>query len=470
MQRKRDSMQLRFASVTQIQDGMLTRPPEVQQSNSLREQILSLGDAFFAERGRGEKFIPGQTYIPCSGKVLEADDLRHLLDASLDMWLTAGRYAIEFESALAEQFGLRHCRLTVSGSAANLLAFSALTSWKLHERRIVPGSEVITVAAGFPTTVAPIIQNQCIPVFVDVDLATANVDADCLVAAISPKTKAIVLAHTLGNPFNLAAVTAIAKRHNLYLIEDCCDALGASYDGRHVGTFGDLATISFYPAHHITTGEGGAVLTNRKSLAVLVESYRDWGRDCWCAPGDANTCGKRFDWCVRGMPDGYDHKYTYAHIGYNMKATDMQAAVGVSQLPKAGRFIAARRENFAKLTSAFRAHALDEHFILPQATENSDPSWFGFLLTIRDGSPLKRRDVVRYLEDHKVGTRLLFGGNLTRQPAFRNVEYRVVGELTNTDKLMNDAFWIGVWPGIGEAERNYIVATFVEMVRHFVGK
>jgi CDP-4-dehydro-6-deoxyglucose reductase, E1 len=428
---------------------------------------LSLGEAYFAERHAAQAFVPGQTYIPCSGKVLDAEDLRNLLDASLDLWLTTGRYAGAFESALAAKFGLQHGRLTVSGSAANLLAFTALTSWKLHERRIEPGSEVITVAAGFPTTVAPIIQNRCVPVFVDVDLATANVDVDRLAGAIGPKTRAIVLAHTLGNPFNLAAVTAIAKQHNLYVIEDCCDALGATYDGKHVGTFGDLATISFYPAHHITTGEGGAVLTNRKSFATLVESFRDWGRDCWCPPAEANTCGKRFEWRVRGMPEGYDHKYTYAHIGYNMKPTDMQAAIGLSQLQKVDRFIEIRRDNFAKLTAAFRQCSLDEHFILPEATERSSPSWFGFLLTIKDGSPLKRKDVVTHLENKKVGTRLLFGGNLTRQPAFRNVEYRIAGELTNTNKLMEDAFWIGVWPGIGEAERSYIVSTFADMMRQF---
>jgi len=440
---------------------------QAHDTRTLREQILSLGDDFFAEQQRSKRFVPGQTYLPCSGKVLDAADLRHLLDASLDLWLTAGRYAVDFESALAKQFGLQHCRLTVSGSAANLLAFTALTSWKLHQRRIAPGSEVITVAAGFPTTVAPIIQNRCVPVFVDVDLATANVDVERLAGAVGPKTRAIMLAHTLGNPFNLEAVTAIAKQHNLYLIEDCCDALGTTYDGRHVGTFGDLATVSFYPAHQITTGEGGAVLTNRKSTATLVESFRDWGRDCWCPPGEQNTCGKRFEWRVRGMPEGYDHKFTYAHVGYNMKMTDMQAAVGLSQLGKVDSFVARRRENFAKLTQAFRGHGLDEHFILPQATPRGEPSWFGFLLTIRDGSPLKRRDVVEYLEAKKVGTRLLFGGNLTRQPAFREVEYRVVGDLKNTDKLMEDAFWIGVWPGIGEAERDYIVGTFVEMVRDF---
>jgi CDP-6-deoxy-D-xylo-4-hexulose-3-dehydrase len=446
---------------------MATPHKQPRPASALRDRILSLGAEFFAEQESGKAFVPGQTYIPCSGKVLDADDLRNLLDASLDLWLTAGRYAEAFERALAARFSLAHCRLTVSGSAANLLAFSALTSWKLHERRIAPGSEVVTVAAGFPTTVAPIVQNGCVPVFVDVDLETANVDVERLAAAVGPKTRAIMLAHTLGNPFNLAAVTAVAKRHDLYLIEDCCDALGALYDGRHVGTFGDLATLSFYPAHHITTGEGGAVLTDRKALATLVESFRDWGRDCWCAPGAADTCGKRFDWRIRGMPEGYDHKYTYAHIGYNLKMTDMQAAVGLSQLAKADRHVALRRENFAKLAAAFRVYGLEEHFVLPRATERSEPSWFGFLLTIRDGSPLKRRDVVRYLERHKVGTRLLFGGNLTRQPAFRHVAHRVAGPLANTDKLMNDAFWIGVWPGIGEVERGYIVATFLEMVRHF---
>jgi CDP-6-deoxy-D-xylo-4-hexulose-3-dehydrase len=440
---------------------------KISQTTSLREQILNLGDAFFVEQESKKQFIPGQTYIPCAGKVLDASDLHHLLDAALDMWLTAGRYAAKFETALASRFGLHHSRLTVSGSAANLLAFSALTSWKLHERRIEPGSEVITVAAGFPTTVTPIIQNRCVPVFVDVDLETGNVNVDRLADAIGPKTRAIMLAHTLGNPCNLGAVSKLTQQHKLYLIEDCCDALGATYDGKHVGTFGDLATLSFYPAHHITMGEGGAVLTNRKSLATLVESFRDWGRDCWCPPGEANTCGKRFDWRIRGMPEGYDHKFTFAHLGYNMKATDMQAAIGLSQLQKADKFIAKRRENFTKLTKAFIANGLDEHFILPKATPNSDPSWFGYLLTIRDGSILRRRDVVKFLEDHKVGTRLLFGGNLIRQPAFRDVEYRVVGDLTNTDRIMNDAFWIGVWPGIGEAERSYIVATFVEMVRHF---
>ncbi len=432
----------------------------------LRADVLAAGERFFAARAT-PGFVAGQTYIPCTGKVMDAQDLRFLLDASMDLWLTTGRYAAAFEPALAARFGVRHARLTVSGSAANLLAFSALTSWKLHERRIRPGSEVITVAAGFPTTVAPIVQNRCVPVFVDVNLETANALPALVAEAIGPKTRAVMLAHTLGNPFDLSAIQSLCEQHNLYLIEDCCDALGATFDGRPVGGFGDLATVSFYPAHHITMGEGGAVLTRRKSLATLVESFRDWGRDCWCAPGDADTCGKRFDWQLGDLPEGYDHKYIYAHIGYNMKATDMQAAVGLSQLGRVDGFIARRRENFAWLTQGFTQAGLDEHFILPRATPGSDPSWFGFLLTIRDGSPLRRRAVIRWLEEHKIGTRLLFGGNLTRQPAFRDVEYRIVGDLTATDKIMRDSFWISVWPGIGTAERDYILDRFVAMVRHF---
>jgi CDP-6-deoxy-D-xylo-4-hexulose-3-dehydrase len=430
----------------------------------LRREILELGGAFFAER-ETKPFVAGESYIPCSGAILDAGDLRQLLDASLDLWLTRGRRSAAFEAALAARFELRHGRLTVSGSAANLLAFAALTSWKLQERRIAPGSEVITVAAGFPTTVAPIVQNGCVPVFVDVDLATGNVDVERLAAAIGPKTRAIMLAHTLGNPFDLANVTALARAHDLWLIEDCCDALGSTYDGRHVGGFGDLATVSFFPAHHITTGEGGAVLTNRRSLAILVESFRDWGRDCWCVPGDANSCGKRFDWQSGELPRGYDHKYVFSHVGYNLNVTELQAAIGLSQLEKLEGFIARRRENFAKLTAVLLAEGLDEHFILPRATERAEPSWFGFLLTIREESPLRRRELVVELERRNIGTRLLFGGNLTRQPAFRAVEHRVAGPLANTDRLMNDAFWIGVWPGIGDAERHYMVETLVEVVR-----
>ncbi len=435
----------------------------IDSPNEIRAEILRLGKAYMLAKGQ-PTFVAGESYIPCTGKMVDGEDLSLLLDASLDMWLTAGRYADMFEAMLAKRFGLRFAKLTVSGSAANLLAFTALTSWKLNERRIEAGSEVITVAAGFPTTVAPIIQNNCVPVFVDVDLETFNVDVSKIEAAITPKTRAIMIAHTLGNPFNLRAVAEIAKAHNLYLIEDCCDALGATYEGRSVGTFGDMATLSFYPAHHITMGEGGAVLTNRKSLATLAESFRDWGRDCWCPPGKDNTCEKRFDWQLGELPYGYDHKYTYSHIGYNMKATDMQAALGVSQLEKVDGFIAARRANFDWLTKAFLAEGFDEYFIMPKATEGSNPSWFGFFLTLRDGAPFTRRDVVTYLEKKRIGTRLLFAGNLIRQPAFNEVEYRVVGGLTNTDKIMNDAFWIGVWPGIGEAQRAYIIESFKAMV------
>ncbi|HVI51607.1 MAG TPA: lipopolysaccharide biosynthesis protein RfbH [Candidatus Sulfotelmatobacter sp.] len=432
--------------------------------DDIRKQILALAGDFMAAK-ETQDFVAGQTYIPCSGKVVEADDLRSLLDASLDLWLTAGPHADNFEARLAKLFNVRHSRLTVSGSAANLLAISALTSWKLHERRLLPGSEVLTVAAGFPTTIAPIVQAGCIPVFVDVDLATGNVDVGRLAQAVGPKTRAIMLAHTLGNPFNLAAVIEIARAHDLYLIEDCCDALGATYGGQVVGSFGDLSTVSFYPAHHITMGEGGAVMTNKKSLVTLVESFRDWGRDCWCPPGKEGSCSKRYDWQLGDLPYGYDHKYIYAHLGYNMKSTDIQAAMGLSQLEKVDRFIAARRENFHLLEDGFRREGLDEFFHLPEATPNSDPSWFGYLISLRDGLPFSRRDVLTRLERRRVGTRLLFAGNMTRQPAMKGIEYRVVGDLANTDKIMNDSFWIGVWPGIGEAQRAYMLESFVAVIK-----
>lgn len=438
------------------------------QLGILRSELLTLGDKYFKVWKEQQNFIPGKSYIPCAGKILDARDLRNLLDASLDLWLTTGRFCAEFESSLARRVNLQHARLTVSGSAANLLAMTALTSRKLREKRVGPGSEVITVAAGFPTTVTPILQNRCIPVFVDVDLETANVSVERLAQAVGPKTRAIMLAHTLGNPFDLEAVSGIARSHDLFLIEDCCDALGATYNGKGVGTFGDVSTLSFYPAHHITMGEGGAVLTDSKQMIQLVESFRDWGRDCWCPPGAANTCRKRFDGQFGQLPAGYDHKFVFAHLGYNLKSTDMQAAVGISQLEKLDGFIARRKENFALLSDMFESEGLTEHFLLPRKTPKSDPSWFGFLLTIRDGSPLKRRDVVAYLEEHMVGTRLLFGGNLTRQPAFLNAEHRIVGNLQNTDKIMNDSFWIGVWPGIGNRERSYMVDIFKQMVRETV--
>lgn len=423
-----------------------------------RTEIIRLAREYHASRPQ-PTFEPGVTYIPPSGKVLDEDDCANLIDASLDMWLTAGRYADQFEEELAEKFGRRHAKLTVSGSAANLLAFACLTSWKLGERRIKPGDEVITVAAGFPTTVTPIVQYGCIPVFVDVDIDTHNVDVDLLEKAITDKTKAVMIAHSLGNPFAVKRVAELCKKHGLYLVEDCCDAFGAHVDGQHVGTFGDVATLSFYPAHHITMGEGGAVLMNSPLLAKIAESFRDWGRDCYCKPGVDNTCNKRFNWRLGDLPKGYDHKYTYSHVGYNLKVSDMQAAIGVSQLKKLDRFVERRRENFAGLERRLRERGLDRLFHLPVPTPGSNPSWFGYLLTVRDGSGLDRNTITRTLEERKVGTRMLFAGNLIKQPAFRDVEYRVVGTLDNTDKIMNDSFWIGVWPGLDEPRLDYMVDT-----------
>jgi CDP-6-deoxy-D-xylo-4-hexulose-3-dehydrase len=436
-------------------------------SDEKRAEIVRLAREYFDAR-QEPAFEPGVTYIPPSGKVLDADDCGNLIDASLDMWLTAGRYAEQFEAELATKFGRRHAKLTVSGSAANLLAFACLTSWKLGEKRIKPGDEVITVAAGFPTTVAPIVQYGCIPVFVDVDIDTHNVDVDLLEAAITPKTKAVMIAHSLGNPFDVARVAAICKQHKLYLIEDCCDAFGAFVGGQHVGTFGDVATLSFYPAHHITTGEGGAVLMNSPLLAKIAESFRDWGRDCYCAPGKDNTCNKRFNWRLGDLPKGYDHKYTYSHVGYNLKMSDMQAAVGVSQLKKLDRFVERRRENFARLTERLIARGLDAYYHLPVPTPGTEPSWFGYLLTVRDGTGIIRNTVTRTLEDRKVGTRMLFAGNLIKQPAFRDVAYRVHGSLANTDKIMNDSFWVGVWPGIDDARLDYMADTLLAITRELL--
>jgi len=412
----------------------------------LRRQILDLVGEYHAEAFAPRPFAAGQSSVPVSGKVFDAVELRSLVDASLDFWLTTGRYAARFEREFARWMDIRECLLVNSGSSANLLAVTALTSPKLGENRLVPGDEVITVAAGFPTTVNPIIQNGLVPVFVDITLPTYNVDVKQLEAALSPRTRAVMLAHTLGNPFDLAAVTAFTRKHNLWLIEDCCDAVGSTYNGRHVGTFGDLATTSFYPAHHITMGEGGAVLTAQPLLRTLVESFRDWGRDCWCNPGCDNTCGKRFDWQFGELPCGYDHKYTYSHIGYNLKLTDMQAAVGVAQLQKLDGFVAARRRNFNALLEGLRG--LEEFFILPQATDHSEPSWFGFPIAVRPEAPFTRNEVTAYLEERKIATRLLFGGNLTRQPAYRDCNYRVAGSLSNTDFVMNQVFWIGLYPGI----------------------
>jgi CDP-6-deoxy-D-xylo-4-hexulose-3-dehydrase len=427
-------------------------------SEEMRAEILQRARDYFNARPVSP-FEPGTTYIPPSGKVMDEDDCAHLIDASLDMWLTAGRFADRFEEELAARFGSRFAKLTVSGSAANLLAFACLTSWKLGEKRIRPGDEVITVAAGFPTTVTPIVQYGCVPVFVDVDIATHNVDVDLLEAAITPKTKAVMIAHSLGNPFDVARVAALCKKHSLYLVEDCCDAFGATVGGKAVGTFGDVATLSFYPAHHITMGEGGAVMMNSPLLAKIAESFRDWGRDCYCKPGCDNTCNKRYGWRLGQLPKGYDHKYTYSHIGYNLKVSDMQAALGVSQLKKLDHFIERRRANFDGLTARLRACGLDEIYHLPEPTPGTSPSWFGYLLTLRDGTGIDRNLLVRTLEERKVGTRMLFAGNLTKQPAFQDVDFRVHGSLENTDKIMIDSFWIGVWPGIDDARMDYMVET-----------
>lgn len=430
-----------------------------------RNRILEASRNFLEQSLTPKDFVPGETYIPPSGKVLDAQDGVNLIDASLDMWLTAGRYADEFESKVAKKFGRKLSKLTVSGSAANLLAFSTLTSWKLGEKRIRPGDEIITVAAGFPTTVAPLVQFGCVPVFVDIDLATHNVDVDKVEAAIGPKTRGVMIAHSLGNPFDAIRVAELCRKHDLYLVEDCCDAFGAKIGGKGVGTFGDLATLSFYPAHHITMGEGGAVLMDSIRLARITESFRDWGRDCYCKPGCDNTCGKRFEWELGDLPKGYDHKYIYSHIGYNLKVSDMQAAIGCSQLDKLEGFIAKRNANFNGLTRRIQAAGLEEYLHLPEATPNSEPSWFGYLMTLRDDAGLNRTQIVRKLEERKVGTRLLFAGNLLRQPAFKDIEHRVVGSLENTDKTMRDSFWVGVWPGITEEMLDYMVETLASVVR-----
>jgi CDP-6-deoxy-D-xylo-4-hexulose-3-dehydrase len=421
----------------------------------LRQQILELTRQYYQAKWPEKTFQPDKDNVPVSGKVFDAEELANLVDASLDFWLTTGRYAEQFEQEFAQYMGSRFALLVNSGSSANLLAVTALTSPLLGERRLQPGDEVITVAAGFPTTVNPIIQNGLIPVFLDIDIPTYNIDVTHLEAAVSDRTKAIILAHTLGNPFNLDAVKEVAQKHNLWLIEDSCDAVGAEYRGEKVGTFGDLATVSFYPAHHITMGEGGCVLTSRPILKRIVESLRDWGRDCWCAPGVDNTCGKRFDWQLGDLPFGYDHKYTYSHLGYNLKLTDMQAAVGVAQLKKLPQFIEQRRENFAYLYNALQP--VEKFLILPEPTPNSSPSWFGFPITVRESAPISRNELVKHLESHKIATRLLFGGNLLRQPAYKDVKYRVVGEINKTDQVMNQTFWIGVYPGLDKARLKHIV-------------
>ena len=420
---------------------------------SARDQIRKLVEQHYKEEFPKKPFVPGESPIPVTGKTFDHEEIQHLVDSSLDFWLTTGHYAEDFERKLARKVGVRHALFCNSGSSANLLAFTALTSPSLGARAIKKGDEVITVAAGFPTTVNPIIQNGCIPVFLDVELGTYDIDVKNLERALTEKTKAVFIAHTLGNPFNLRFVRDFCDAHKLWLIEDMCDAFGATYENQNVGTFGDIATLSFYPAHHITTGEGGAVLTNRPMLKKIIESFRDWGRDCWCAPGHDNTCEKRFQHQRGDLPYGFDHKFTYSHIGYNLKATDMQAAVGVKQLDRLDEFVSKRRENWSTLSGLLENI---DWLILPKPTENSNPSWFGFAITIKPDSRVNTRDLTMSLNSKGIGTRQLFGGNLVRQPAYRNTDFRIVGDLVNTDIVMNNTFWVGVWPGLSPEMLDFV--------------
>lgn len=427
------------------------------RASELRATIQTLVAEYAREAFARAPFVPGGTQVPVAGRVFDEEEIVSLVNAALDFQLTAGHYAAQFEKRFAKTVARRRALLVNSGSSANLLALSALTSPELGDRALQPGDEVITVAAGFPTTVNPIVQNRLVPVFVDISVPGYNIDATQLEAARSRRTRAVMLAHTLGNPFDLEAVTTFARRHGLWLIEDCCDALGSTWRGKPVGSFGDLATFSFYPAHQITTGEGGAVVADDPKLARIAASFRDWGRDCWCEPGCDNTCGKRFGHRLGTLPAGYDHKYIYTHIGYNLKATEMQAAIGVAQLGKLQAFTEARKRNFKRLRGALQS--LDDRFILPEATPGSDPAWFGFPLAVRPGAPFSRDQITARLESAGIQTRPLFAGNLIRQPAYAKIEKRVVGYPANTDFAMNNVFWIGLYPGLGERELGYVIDT-----------
>lgn len=439
----------------------------LKTEQEIHKEIMSLVKEWYEIKFAKKDFKPGETYINYSGRVFDEKELMNLVDSSLEFWLTGGRYEKEFSEKLASYLNVKHVILTNSGSSANLLALSALTAPELENsgRRLMPGDEFLTVAASFPTTVNPGIQYGMIPVFLDIELGTYNIDVSKLEEAISPKTKLIMLAHTLGNPFDLDTVMKVAKKHNLWVIEDTCDALGSKYNGKLCGTIGDIGTLSFYPAHHITMGEGGGVVTNNSMLKLYISSFRDWGRDCWCAPGKDNTCGKRFSWELGKLPWGYDHKFIFSRIGYNLKVTDMQPAVGLAQLEKLTDFIQARKENHKALLEAVKP--LEEFFILPKATPNSDPSWFGFMLTIRPGAPFTKKEIVTFMEGKKVATRNLFAGNITRQPAYHNLKYRIVGDLANTDLVMNNGFWLGVYPGINEQKRSYMIEMLTEFCKKY---
>ena len=428
----------------------------------LRNQILDLTKQYYSAKFANSEFVPGKSPVRYAGRVFDEKELVNLVDSSLDFWLTAGRFAEEFEYEFAQMFGATEAILVNSGSSANLVAISALTSPKLKNRRLKPGDEVITVAAGFPTTVAPIIQNKAVPVFLDVSIGNYAIDISKLEQALSTKTKAIFVAHTLGIPFDLKAVKDFAERNNLWLVEDNCDALGSTYDGKLTGTFGDMSTFSFYPAHHITMGEGGAVVSHNEELARIAKSFRDWGRDCYCASGEDNTCGIRFTQQFGKLPIGYDHKFVYSHLGYNLKVSDMQAAVGIEQLKKLPEFTKKRKENFEYLYKGLQQ--FEDKLILPQATENSDPSWFGFLVTVKESAGFTRNELVQFLNQNKIHTRNLFAGNIIKQPAFEGVEMRVIGDLKNTDYIMENTFFMGIYPGNGEKELNYVISKFEEFI------
>lgn len=428
----------------------------MKTEKDLKQEIFNNITEIYKIRKQNEKFIPSETPVHYAGRIYDEKEIISLVNSSIDFWLTAGAYAQQFEDELARFIGIKHCLLTNSGSSANLLAISALTSPKLGEKQLKPGDEVITTACGFPTTLNPIIQNNLIPVFIDVELGTYNINADKIEEAISDKTKAIFIPHTLGNPFDIDKIVEIVEKYDLWLIEDNCDALGSKYNDKFTGNFGHIATCSFYPAHHITMGEGGALLTNDPLLKDIILSFRDWGRDCWCEPGCDDTCGRRFAWKMGDLPYGYDHKYIYSHIGYNLKVTDMQAAIGVEQLKKLPNFIKARKQNFETLYNVLKEY--EKHLILPEKYKNSEPCWFGFPIIVKEEAPFNRDDFVSFLEKNKIATRMLFGGNLIRQPAYNNINYKLEGSLENTDLVMNNLFWIGVYPGITEKKMNYIIS------------